>query len=131
MIFIDTSFLLALLIKTDYYHENALEIAKTIHEKKVINNVVLTETLNAFTSKGGKIGKELYQNINEMFEVIYLDKSDYDDAIELYLNFDSSINYSDCTILSTMINNKINAIVTFDSDFKKIKRKINILFEYS
>ena len=126
MIFVDTSFLLALLIKTDPFHEKALQIGETIHEKKVINNVVLTETLNAFTSKGGKVGKELYHGITEMFEIKYLNKSDYDDAIELYLNLDSSINYSDCTILSTMINNKINRIASFDSDFKRIKG-INVI----
>ena len=121
MIFVDTSFLLALLIKTDPFHKKALQIAEGIHEKKVINNVVLIETLNAFTSKGGKLGMELYQSITEMFEVKYLNESDYDEVIGLYLNFDSSINYSDCTILYTMMNNKINRIASFDSDFNKIK----------
>ena len=121
MIFVDTTFLIALLIKTDPLHEKALEISETIHERKVINNMVLNETLNAFTGKGGKVGKELYQVILEMFDVKYLDEGDYEDAINIYLNFNSSINYSDCTILSTMIKSKINRIVTFDSDFNKIK----------
>ncbi|MBQ6629694.1 MAG: type II toxin-antitoxin system VapC family toxin [Methanobrevibacter sp.] len=121
MIFVDTTFLIALLIKTDPLHEKALEISETIHERKVINNTVLNETLNAFTGKGGKVGKELYQVILEMFDVKYLDEGDYEDAINIYLNFNSSINYSDCTILSTMIKSKINRIVTFDSDFNKIK----------
>ena len=120
MIFVDTTFLIALLIKTDPLHEKALKIGGTIHEKKVINNTVLNETLNAFTGKGGKAGKELYQVILEMFDIIYLDEKDYENAIDIYLNFNSSINYSDCTILSTMIENKINRIVTFDSDFNKI-----------
>ena len=35
--------------------------------------------------------------------------------------FDSSINFSDCTILSTMIRNKIDKIISFDSDFEKVK----------
>lgn len=121
MIFVDTTFLIALLIKTDPLHEKALEISETIHERKVINNTVLNETLNAFTGKGGKLGKELYEVISEMFDVKYLEESDYEDAINIYLNFNSSINYSDCTILSTMVKNKINRIVTFDSDFNKIK----------
>ena len=126
MIFVDTTFLIALLIKTDPLHEKALEISETIRERKVINNTVLNETLNAFTGKGGKAGKELYQVILEMFDIIYLDEKDYENAIDIYLNFNSSINYSDCTILSTMIENKINRIVTFDSDFNKIKG-INVI----
>ncbi len=126
MIFVDTTFLIALLIKTDPLHEKALEISETIRERKVINNTVLNETLNAFTGKGGKAGKELYQVILEMFDIIYLDEKDYENAIDIYLNFNSYINYSDCTILSSMVKNKINRIVTFDSDFNKIKG-INVI----
>ena len=121
MIFVDTSFLIALLIKTDSHHEKALKIAESIHERKVINSTVLNETLNAFTGKGGKIGEELYQIIEEMFDIEYLNQSDYEHAMEIYLHFDSSINFSDCTILSTMIRNKIDKIISFDSDFEKVK----------
>ena len=121
MIFVDTSFLIALLIKTDSHHEKALKIAESIHERKVINSTVMNETLNAFTGKGGKIGKELYQIIEEMFDIEYLNQSDYEHAMEIYLHFDSSINFSDCTILSTMIRNKIDKIISFDSDFEKVK----------
>lgn len=121
MIFVDTSFLIALLVKTDSHHEKALKIAESIHERKVINSTVMNETLNAFTGKGGKIGKELYQIIEEMFDIEYLNQSDYEHAMEIYLHFDSSINFSDCTILSTMIRNKIDKIISFDSDFEKVK----------
>ncbi len=120
MIFVDTSFLIALLISSDNFHENAVSISQTINERKVINNTVLNETLNAFTGKGGKVGKELYDVIIEMFDIHYLNSADYEDAIDLYLHFDSSINYSDCTILSTMFKNNINQILSFDSDFEKI-----------
>ena len=121
MIFVDTSFLIALLVKTDSHHEKALKIAESIHERKVINSTVMNETLNAFTGKGGKIGKELYRIIEEMFDIEYLNQSDYEHAMEIYLHFDSSINFSDCTILSTMIRNKIDKIISFDSDFEKVK----------
>ena len=121
MIFVDTSFLIALLVKTDSHHEKALKIAESIHERKVINSTVINETLNAFTGKGGKIGKELYQIIEEMFDIEFLNQSDYEHAMEIYLHFDSSINFSDCTILSTMIRNKIDKIISFDSDFEKVK----------
>ena len=121
MIFVDTSFLISLLVKTDSHHEKALKIAESIHERKVINSPVMNETLNAFTGKGGKIGKELYRIIEEMFDIEYLNQSDYEHAMEIYLHFDSSINFSDCTILSTMIRNKIDKIISFDSDFEKVK----------
>ena len=121
MIFIDTTFLIALLFKTDPLHEKALLVSESINERKVINSTVLCETLNSFSGKGGKIGKELYNAINDMFDIVYIDSEDYDAAMDIYLAYDSSINYSDCTILTTMFKNKIDKIATFDSDFEKIK----------
>jgi predicted nucleic acid-binding protein len=126
VIFVDTSFLIALLISTDHFHERALEISETINERKVINTTVLNETLNAFSGKGGKISKDLYNIILEMFDVEYLSPVDYEKAMDLFLHYDSSINYSDCTILTTMFQNNINRIVSFDRDFEKIEM-INLI----
>ena len=126
MIFVDASFLIALLISTDHFHERALEISETINERKVINNTVLNETLNAFSGKGGKIGKDLYNIILEMFDVEYLSPVDYEKAMDLFLHYDSSLNYSNCTILTTMFQNNIDRIVSFDRDFEKIEM-INLI----
>ena len=120
MIFIDSSFLLALLLKSDINHNKALELGDNFHENKMINTTVLTETLNAFNAVGGKTGFSLYENLKRMFEIDYLTINDYDESINIYLNYDSSINYSDCTILRSMKKNNIFKIATFDSHFKKV-----------
>ena len=44
----------------------------------------------------------------------------------IFLDFDSSINYSDCNILTSLFKNGINKIATFDSDFEKIRGLIII-----
>lgn len=121
MIFVDSSFLIALLIQTDSLHEDALKIGHSIHERKMINSTVLNETLNAFSGKGGKLGKDLFNEIIEMFDIEYLTDECYNDAMEIYLSYDSTINYSDCTILATMFKNGVNKIATFDSDFEKVR----------
>lgn len=51
----------------------------------------------------------------------YLNEEDYKKSIELFKFYNKSINFSDCTILSTMLKNNIRNIVSFDSDFDKIK----------
>jgi len=127
MIFIDTSFLLALLIKSDVNHKRALQLSKLFNENKMINTTVLTETLNAFIGIGGKIGISLYETLKEMFDIDYLTPSDYDEAVKIYLSYDSSINYSDCTILKSMQKNNIYRIATFDSDFNKVNG-LEVLF---
>lgn len=37
-----------------------------------------------------------------------------------YLNIIIGVNYSDCTILKTMMDNNVSVVVSFDSDFDKI-----------
>lgn len=37
-----------------------------------------------------------------------------------WFNFGKSINFSDCTIVNSMIKHSITRIVSFDSDFDKI-----------
>jgi len=34
--------------------------------------------------------------------------------------YNQSVNYSDCTILKTMMDNNVSVVVSFDSDFDKI-----------
>lgn len=43
------------------------------------------------------------------------------DALNLNRLYGDAINYSDCTILKTMQDLNINNILSFDSDFGKIK----------
>ena len=51
----------------------------------------------------------------------FLDISDYKEAMKWFEYYDRSINFSDCTIINTMVNHKITKIASFDSDFDKVK----------
>lgn len=125
MLFFDTSFILGLFNENDDNHHKVkklLEIEPDISkQKKAINNIVLTEVLN-------KIKKDYYRNVREdiinfllsMDEIYYVETDDYLKAIKLMQNYKFTINYSDCLILLSMVNNNINTIVSFNSDFNRI-----------
>ena len=51
---------------------------------------------------------------------------DYLKSLEISGWFDDSINFSDCTIVETMMKKKITDIVTFDRDFEKIN-SLNVI----
>lgn len=121
MIFVDSSYLIARLITNDKYHERAIELENELSERRVINNTVLNETLNAFTKSGGTSVKELFDKLTNIHEVVYLSSDDYEQAADLFKYYDSSINFSDCTILQSMHKFGINKIVSFDDDFSKVK----------
>lgn len=121
MIFIDSSYYIARLIEKDRFHKRSIELESQLNEKRYINSTVLNETLNAFSSFGGADINDLFLYLNEMNEVIYLNENDFIESVNLSKYYDSSINFSDCTVLQSMQKLGINKIVSFDEDFYKIK----------
>ena len=122
MIFLDSSYIKGLILNDDYNH-----LAKRIkpflkNETKAINLTVLIEVLNAVKKRNfDKDIDELYSSLLEMdiFDLLIIE--DYDKSMELFNHYDRSINFSDCTIIHSMFKYKIRRIVSFDSDFDKIK----------
>lgn len=123
MIFLDSSYLIALIIKSDKYHPQAHKLSSILkNESILINNTVLTEVLNSFSTKNNPEDISKIANFLLTIENIdYLESEDYKKAVDLFKFYNQSINFSDCTILQTMEKMKVNTIVSFDSDFDKIK----------
>ena len=121
MYFIDSSFLISLLTENEKNNQHSCEISENINEYRVINNIVLSETLNGIRRYEKRVDiNKIYTIINEVMEIKYLKKSDYEEAINIYSYYNGSINYSDCLILKTMQDNNINKILSYDNDFDKI-----------
>lgn len=123
MIFLDSSYIKGLILKNDDYNHLSKKIKPYLkHEAKVINTTVLVEVLNAI--KVNNYNQDLNELISslvnlDIFDFLLMD--DYEKSLEWFNYFDRNINFSDCTIINTMINLKINKIVSFDSDFDKIR----------
>ena len=126
--FLDTGFIKALIDSKDPYHDTAVKIKKYIdnrNEYTVINTTVFVEVLN----KSIKIKislKELFNDLQNNNEIVELTNEDYLKSLEISGWFGDSINFSDCTIVESMIKMNIRNIVTFDRDFKKISY-INVI----
>lgn len=128
MIFLDSSYLIALMLKQDRNYKKASDLKTTIfNERIIINNTVLSEVLNSFNKYNSP---NLEHNVNNMFkfDIDYLTEDDYKKALTYYRYYNTAINFSDCTILVTMNKYNTDKIVSFDSDFNKIKGIINISF---
>ena len=123
MLFFDSCFMIGLFIKTDNFYEKSHHLLKMIKKEKVlINNTVVNEVLNSF--KNTKNDVKLNKITNYLFNEIqtdYLTEDDYKKALDYYNYYNTSINFSDCTVLVTMNKYNIDKIVSFDSDFNKIK----------
>lgn len=123
MYFLDTGYFKGLMDINDIHHETALKIAdflKDSNECTVINTTVLVETLN-WSIGTGNIVRNLFMDLHAKNHVIQLTREDYLKSLEINEWYGNSINFSDCTIIRTMMNLGIKQIVSFDNDFKKIK----------
>ncbi|PWB86114.1 PIN domain protein [Methanobrevibacter woesei] len=127
MLFLDSSYLIALILENDNYNDKAIELNKIIsNETTIIKNTVLTEVLNSFNKYNVT---QIESIINDLLtlNIDYLTKNDYKKALKYYKYYNTAINFSDC-ILVTMNKYKTNQVISFDSDFNKIKGIINISF---
>lgn len=122
MIFLDSSFLISLILDKTKQHEDAIKLLELIDkEHKIINTIVLSETLNGIHRCEKRISlEEIYNILNEVAEVIYIKPEEYVEAINLSREYNNAISYSDFIILNSMKNKKIKRIASFDEEFDKI-----------
>ena len=122
MIFLDSTYLIGVILKKDTYTDKALKLKPLLkHKKKIINNIVFNEVLNSLTNVNSEYNVDTLINLLLSYEIDFLTSKDYEDVVKLFKHYNYSVNFSDCTILKTMIDNKVDTIISFDSDFDKIK----------
>jgi len=123
LIFIDASFIIAFINKSDRWHENAVDLANFVeNEERIISNLIITEILNSLGENiGGKSGKDIYDNFKDNYTIYDENRETYDLAIYTFRHFNGTIGFTDCVTLEIMKKLKINKIISFDSDFDKVK----------
>ena len=123
LIFVDTTFFTAFVNNKDQWHEDSLRVAKKIENKsKIVSNLIISESItNVSKLLGGKIGKKLYYNIKDNYIIFEENRKFYDNAIHTLLHYEGTLSFADCLSLEIMRELKINKIVSFDSDFDKVK----------
>lgn len=110
------------MIDNEDYHEKAHQLRPIIDkERKLINNTVLVEVLNSLKKNNHKIEiDEIMDTLLNLDQVVFLSNEDYNESFQLFKYYNLSVNYSDCTILKTMMDNNVTVVVSFDCDFDKI-----------
>ena len=133
--FLDTSFILALVLDSDSNHNKAVKLKHVLSEECFINNNLLNEVI---TLIGRKINvssaKELYYNLIDSFEVlneysILNYTSENFKIFEKYVGINSNkskLSFTDSSIILTMKEFNIPNLISFDNKFKKVE-EINLI----
>ncbi len=121
MIFVDASYIIALIIEKDQWHEDAIKLLGRLKsEEKIITEAMIIESINLIGScHGGKVGYMTFKYIKDNF-TIFKSETLLEESLRYYLKFDGTLSLADCTAIHTMKENQIYEILSFDDDFDKV-----------
>ncbi len=127
-VFIDTGYLIGLILRRDPHHEEANLINSNLPEnvELVISEMVLTEFLNAFANKGEHLRKTALQWVNnaisdsEQTEIVEQNSQLFIRAKKLYSDrMDKKCGLTDCASFLIMRDRGIQDVLAFDNDFNR------------
>lgn len=122
MIFADSSYFIAITREKDTWHNDALKLAEKINDSIMISDFIISESVTLVGSmEGGKAGKLLYEYFIDNCKICFVEEETLAESMETFLKYDGSISLADATSVVIMKNHKIKKILSFDSDFDKIK----------
>lgn len=121
MIYVNASYIIALVVEKDQWHERALELLSEISgREKIITEAMIIESLNLIGScLGGKVGHKIFRYISDNYTVF---KSDtlIEESMHYFLKYDGTLSLADCTAVHAMNELEITEILSFDDDFDKV-----------
>jgi len=127
LIFVDASYIIALIVEKDQWHNDAIKLLdKLKSEDKLITEAMIIESINLIGScHGGKVGYKTFKYIKDNFTIF---KSDtlLEESLRYYLKFDGTLSLADCTAIHAMKENEIYEILSFDDDFDKVDGIIRV-----
>ena len=127
MIYVDASFIIALVVEKDQWHQRAMELLpKLKSEEKYITEAMIIESLNLIGScLGGKVGYSIFKYINDNYS-IYTSETLIEEAMYYFLKYDGTLSLADCTAINAMKELGIMEIFSFDDDFDKVEGIVRI-----
>ena len=137
MVFLDSGFLIALVVKNDQYHSAADEKLKELIRDKVrlyISNYVLQETITRIVYAGGaRFVKPFVKVVDELTDdgllnVIWVDRNIHDLAVKtLYKYSDHPFSLVDASIIALVKHLKLGKIYSTDASLKRTGLEVVVL----
>ncbi len=120
MIFVDSSYFIARIKTDDRWHNEALNLKIT--DPLLISELIMSESITMVGAfNGGKAGKILYEFFLDNCRIEYLDEEMMEKSMDTFLKYNGTISLADSASIEIMKKHDVKKIISFDSDFDKIK----------
>jgi hypothetical protein len=124
---LDTSFIFAFFNKKDEYHETAHKIMQRLKEGSFGKLFLPDYVFDEFVTLAGAhlrfdLAAELGQALldSDKVEIVATDRAEFDTAWDLFRHY-KELSFTDCTLVAIAKHFGIDRIVSFDSDFDRVK----------
>jgi predicted nucleic acid-binding protein len=120
-IFVDTSFVLALINERDQYHDQAEALSHRFNFSSLITtDAVLLEIGNALAKNFRKEAVEIIKVLRNSgrVEIVPIDEKLFEKGLNFYEKYDDKVwSLVDCISFIVMREHRATEVLTFDSDF--------------
>ncbi|MBF0102205.1 MAG: type II toxin-antitoxin system VapC family toxin [Desulfobacterales bacterium] len=122
-LFLDTSYILALVNTSDEFHSQAQELAHNINTTLVTTEAILTEIGNALAKlKWRRLALDILNDLrtDEAVKIISVDSQLFSKALKLYSSrMDKEWGFTDCISFIVMKDKKLTESLTTDHHFEQ------------
>jgi predicted nucleic acid-binding protein len=125
VIFLDSSFIIALADIDDQFHERAVKVLPALESQRMISDLVISESVTAVGAKlGSKATRDVFENLtyDSATKTVYSGRRLYERAMLVYIKYNGNLSFPDSVTVRLMYDQKIKEIVSFDSDFDRVDR---------
>ena len=128
MIFVDSSYFIAIVDKRDQWHKKALKLSDNFKNKSVVvSSFIISEVITEIGKRsGGKAGYNLYNYFEDSCDIVHIDKDRLAESMKVFLKYDGTLSLADASSIVVMDMLRIKEIVSFDSDFDKVSHVCRI-----
>ena len=128
MIFVDSSFFIALADQRDQWHPAAKAMLPVLADETiVISDLIIAESVTIIGRRsGGKAGEYLYHYFMDNCDLVVTDEKILKGGMVVFLRYNGTLSVSDAVSVFIMERKNIKKILSFDSDFDKVEGIIRI-----
>jgi predicted nucleic acid-binding protein len=122
MIFVDSSYYIAIADTKDQWHKKSLELSEYVENSiSVVSSFIISEVVTEIGRRsGGKVAYNLYNYFTDNCKIIYIDRDLLSESMKIVLKYDGTLSLADAASVTIMDTMKISEIISFDSDFDKV-----------
>ena len=122
MLAADSSYFVALADEDDKWHEDAVRLKSKLPGSFFVSDLVVAESVTIVGERGGgKTAHTLYEYFIDECDVAYADEGLLRETMAVHLQFDGGLSVADSMSVAMMSRKGIREIVSFDSDFDKVR----------